>query len=798
MDTKLNNFLVGYYDSCTKIDSFKMVQLFEVYVSIKSYRFKTITENFLEKHKEGIKDGWVNFQKNEYQNEKASNFPVVTFSTNIKREKDKQVSSDAHTGIINLDIDSNSKEELDNFFNNIVPTIPYIEACGLSISGAYSGYRWVNARIEIPTCYEELSEEIKKIISETNWLDKLHKFYHKNITDIFKEKYNIIVGSSNDLKRCRSLCHDPSLFINHNVEEFKIIDLITSTEGYETENSGIIESLYGNIDAEKIMQKIIEKEGMLVEGDRSLKYVKYFGLCNSIGISKEKALLTASKYGGDYYKICEDIYGRYKSQFNSLNNLSDLNFLTDNYNSNKLAEIYHDKIRYCSQFNSWYIFNGKNWEKDNTQGIMRLAIAYVNDVNKKATESGNKQIIKNTKNLESFGKISSMVRMTQVKMPITPDRFDYHMYKINLLNGTYNLTTGILEKHNPNEYHTKICNVSYDETAKAPLWEAFLNRIFNNNQNLINFLQKATGYALCGSVEHQVIFILYGIGANGKSTFIKTIETLLGDYAQQMPASSLMTKKLDGAASNDIARLNGSRFVAASETDENRKFSESLIKQLTGGDTIVARFLFGEYFEFNPTHKIFLSTNHKPKITGTDRAIWRRILLIPFNITIPDHEKDLKLLEKLEKELPGIFNWAVEGYKLQVEHGLNPPAEVIAATEEYKEEMDLIKAFINQEVGHTDNGLLQSSALYKVYKKWTENIGEYPLSQAQFSRKMIDNGFVKERYSFGMAWKNIFLLNPNMLSDGSSNTPSNSDSNIDIKNTIIDTDKTNTNDDDKK
>jgi len=181
-----------------------------------------------------------------------------------------------------------------------------------------------------------------------------------------------------------------------------------------------------------------------------------------------------------------------------------------------------------------------------------------------------------------------------------------------------------------------------------------------DNRALVRFLQRAVGYALTGMTSEQVLFFLYGTGANGKSTFIETCRNLVGEYAQQADFDTFVPKE-NGHPRNDLARLAGARFVAAVEAAQGRQLAENVIKQATGGDTITARFLYREYFEFSPQFKLFLVANHKPVIIGTDEAIWRRIRLIPFTVTIPPEERDKQLLEKLQRELPGILAWAVRG-----------------------------------------------------------------------------------------------------------------------------------------
>jgi putative DNA primase/helicase len=217
-----------------------------------------------------------------------------------------------------------------------------------------------------------------------------------------------------------------------------------------------------------------------------------------------------------------------------------------------------------------------------------------------------------------------------------------------------------LRKHRREDLITKLAPVDYVPQAQCPEWEKFLDRIMAGNRALIAFLQRAVGYALTGDTREQVLFVLYGTGANGKTTFLETVRAMLGDYAMHTNFSAFLQSE-HSTARNDLARLAGARFVSASEVQGGRRLSEDVIKQITGGDTVTARYLYHEFFEYRPQCKLFLAVNHRPVIRGTEHAIWRRVHLIPFTVTIPNEEQDKTLGEKLRAELPGILNWATQG-----------------------------------------------------------------------------------------------------------------------------------------
>jgi putative DNA primase/helicase len=261
---------------------------------------------------------------------------------------------------------------------------------------------------------------------------------------------------------------------------------------------------------------------------------------------------------------------------------------------------------------------------------------------------------------------------TETGIPIKPSRLDADPWLLNCTNGTLDLRTGTLHAHNRKHLCTKLVPVDYDPAATCPLWDKFLNRIMGNNAVTTEFLQRLIGYSLTGSIEEQVMFIAYGLDQNGKTTLFEIICTLFGDYARTADASLLLLKRGDGPR-YDVARLEGARLVLTSEITASGQLDEALVKLMTGGDKITARRLYCEEEEYYSTYKIVLRTNHMPRISGVDHAIWRRLKPIPFNETIPEKEQDKKLGQKLLAELPGILAWAVRGCLDWQKNGLGNP-----------------------------------------------------------------------------------------------------------------------------
>lgn len=437
---------------------------------------------------------------------------------------------------------------------------------------------------------------------------------------------------------------------------------------------------------------------------------------------------------------------------------------TDMGNSERLIYHHGQDIRYNNIFKKWYLWNDKQWNEDETNQIRQFAKKTVRNIYKEALEEEDGDvraaISKHAVHSEARAKIESMIALAESEVPILPDDLDKNKWLFNCENGVIDLKTGKLLKHKREYYMNKISPVSYDPKAQCPLWDSFLQDIMrdekgNINYELIEFLQKAIGYALTGETNEQVVFFLYGKGKNGKSTFLDTIRHLMGDYGKQSNTDSFTVKKNDSVRS-DIATLKGSRLVAASESEEGAKLAESLIKQLTGMEPIQARFLYGNPFEFVPQFKIFFTTNHKPVISGDDLGIWRRIRLIPFTVTIPEEKRDKNLPEKfLKQEISGILRWAVEGCLKWQRDGLKPPTEIEKATDLYRSEMDTIGSFINDFCTMHESAKTYSKQLYMRYEDWCQETGELEIPKVTFYKKIEERGFRKKKDNKGFYFQGI-------------------------------------------
>jgi putative DNA primase/helicase len=425
---------------------------------------------------------------------------------------------------------------------------------------------------------------------------------------------------------------------------------------------------------------------------------------------------------------------------------------TDLGNARRLVRLYGRQLRFCDPLGGWLSFDGHRWARDTLGQAERWAkdtvVKIFAEVATARTKEQQKDLAKWAIASQSGPRLREMLRLasTEERVAAAADRFDRDPWLLNVENGTLNLQTGKLRAHDSEDHITKLAPVVWLEEAEAPRWLAFLEEIMDEDQERLRYLQKVIGYSLTGDTSEQALFVIHGSGANGKSTFIETLRRMLGDYARQADPSAFLIRRSEGPR-NDIARLAGARFVCATETAEGRKLDAPMVKQMTGGDTITARLLYREFFEFRPTFKVFISTNHRPRVRGDDDAIWRRMRLIPFDVTIPKERQDKRLQERLVNELSGILRWAVEGCRLWRTEGLTPPEAVRAATSAYRSEMDVLGAFLEARTVQNCSVNVGASELYAAYRRWCKENGEFELSQTIFGKRLSDRGF--ERYRGG-------------------------------------------------
>lgn len=414
-------------------------------------------------------------------------------------------------------------------------------------------------------------------------------------------------------------------------------------------------------------------------------------------------------------------------------------------NAERFVDLFGENVRYCYTEKKWYFYNSMRWSVDNLGVILRMADKCVEAMKAEAKlylqadeESGGdmaKAFEKHMKSSRSNKSKKAMLNEIEHHLPILPIQMDRYKMALNTPSGIINLKNGDVKAHNPEYYFTKITSVDCAEAADCPRWLAFLDDIFAGDKDLIRYIQKAVGYSLTGSTAEQCAFFLYGTGRNGKSTFIDVIRDVFGDYAANIQPETIMVKSSQSNAINsDIARLKGARLVTSVEPNEGVRLNEGLLKQLTGDDTVTARKLYSEEFEFKPEFKLWMATNHKPIIRGTDTGIWRRIHMIPFDVQIPEDKVDKNLTHKLKAEMTGIFKWCIDGCLMWQREGLQMPAAVLKSVREYRREMDVISAFIEDKC--TLEGTVQASMLYAAYVSWADSNNEYCMSNTKFSTEL--------------------------------------------------------------
>ena len=419
--------------------------------------------------------------------------------------------------------------------------------------------------------------------------------------------------------------------------------------------------------------------------------------------------------------------------------------LTDLGNAIRFFADHGDDARHVKGL-GWLQWDGMRWVPD--FGPIPLAVRSALTLKRLGEEKQLPRLVKWALNSQSLAKLRSCVDLaahldTRTKVA----DLDQDPWKFNCANGVVNLRTGEMTLPDREAMITKQSPIEYDPSAECPRFVQFLNEIFRGDWEVIQYMLRYLGSCLTGDVSEQIFQLWYGTGANGKSTLVEILFHILGDYSQKMASDLLIHKRPrdSSAPSPDIARLRGVRFAAGVETSEGQRWNESLVKELTGGDKVVARHLHKEPIEFSPSWKMVLAVNHKPVVRGTDHGIWRRIHLVPFLAQFDGQQKDPTLLSKLKAEAPGILRLLVSGCVEWQRSGLNPPESVRAAVEEYRENQDVVGSFLKEccELGVPE--VVKMRQLYKSYQQWCVDSGEYQHGKHAFNRMIRERERIGER-----------------------------------------------------
>ena len=440
---------------------------------------------------------------------------------------------------------------------------------------------------------------------------------------------------------------------------------------------------------------------------------------------------SASKYEAGSFKIA-DLKKSYKC--------------TDAGNSERFADMLRGRYLYVSEQKSWYCFVDKVWEEDYKNHIVQDIINCLRQAQKEALSIEDED--KRTKTLkwlllsESQARISAALNLMSSApfMCARVNQFDNDDMTLCVQNGIVDLKTGKLHPHDRSKYLTKISNVEYNPDAQSQFFDNFLDEITEGNKEKRRYLQKLCGYCCTGKITEEEFYQGKGSGQNGKTKLFETIKHCLGSYAVTASPDILMAKDMTSVP-NDVARLNGTRLVLMSEPDPGKRFSDNAIKSLTGGDTIIARYLHKEFFEFSMKAKMIMLTNHEIKAIGTDHGLWRRMVIIPFTYQVPEDKKDKNLQGKLIDDAEAVLAWMVQGCLMWQQEGLQQPQELIQVKYEYRQGQDAVGLFIDECCTENQKSKVKASKLYNSYKKWCESSGEYELSHREFSKRLREKGY---------------------------------------------------------
>lgn len=438
---------------------------------------------------------------------------------------------------------------------------------------------------------------------------------------------------------------------------------------------------------------------------------------------------------------------------------------TDLGNAERFVDTYHETLMWCTEANRWLVFDGSRWSWDEgAHAAHRQAHESVRSIFAEAQHAADdeeaKAIAAHAVRSQAAARIEALLSQSRAYMDISMDDLDQDIWLVNARNGSLDPRTGELREHRRDDLITKVVDFDYDPDAPAPRFMRFLEQILPDPE-VRAFVQRYAGYSLTGSTKERVLAFLHGGGKNGKSTLVEALRAAAGEYAQNTTVETILSSRGGSQIPNDVAALKGARLVSAAEPEKNRRMAESKVKNLTGSDTVTARFMRGEFFDFRPEFKLWISMNHKPIIIGTDDAIWDRIRLVPFNQRFADNP-DTELPTKLAEERAGIFAWMVRGAMDWRENGLGCPEAVATATKAYRGEMDVLGGFFDEHCVLHPGATATAAELYKRYEAWCARSGEEKESQTAFGSRLTERGFESIRYTSGThkdrkGWRGVGL-----------------------------------------
>ena len=415
--------------------------------------------------------------------------------------------------------------------------------------------------------------------------------------------------------------------------------------------------------------------------------------------------------------------------------------------------------RFVAGWGQWLLWTGCRWERESTLLAYDMARLICRDAASAARSA------KLRSKLSSASTVAAVERLARADRShaATTEVWDRDPWLLNTPGGVVDLHSGIIQPHNRALAMTKITMAK--PQGDCPIWRQFVATVTGGDKDLQDYLQRVAGYCLTGVTSEHALFFLYGTGANGKSVFANTLTAILGDYAT-VAAMDMFMATTSERHPTDMAGLRGARIVTSIETEQGRRWAESKLKALTGGDKITARFMRQDFFEFIPQFKLLVAGNHKPAIRNVDEAMRRRLHMVPFTITIPPANRDKQLPERLLAERDGILAWAVEGCLAWQRSGLRPPAAVMAATDEYFESEDAFGRWLDERCERGANDSETTAALFADWKTWGESNGEFIGSIKRFAENLTNRGFEAWRDRSSRRFRGLRLLNTTTTSEG--------------------------------
>lgn len=437
--------------------------------------------------------------------------------------------------------------------------------------------------------------------------------------------------------------------------------------------------------------------------------------------------------------------------------------LSDTGNAERLASKFGARVRYVTSWEEHIVYTGSHWKRDRggveVGKFAKQTVQSILDEAKHVDRDERRELDKWKRKSAAKGRRTAMVDLLKHEDGIAIDHtlLDRDRWALNVGNGTLDLKTGELRPHNPNDLITKHIAIDYNPKAKASRWQKFLSEVLPD-RDVREFIHRFLGYCLTGDVGERMFVVLLGGGCNGKTATINAVESVLGEYATTA-APTLLVAKLQESHPTEIADLFGARLAVTSETRKGATFDEERVKRLTGTDRLKGRRMHEDFWHFDPTHKLLLSSNHKPRVRDATDSFWDRVAIVPFNVRIPRDKVDPKLGEKLREEREGILVWLVEGCRLWREKGLAPPEAVRAATAEYRNEEDIVGRFLSECIVADKTSHVTSNELMKVNKVWATSLNLFPASAKELAEKLKREpyGAMSIKVQGNMAWKGIKL-----------------------------------------